>query len=96
MASISFQITLVGGTQMTKTAAVSDTDAGRLVAWALATMPTELDAQGQQIAKDGPWAVGRWIESVISETFAKVHAHEVQKASDMAAAAVQQIAVTVS
>lgn len=96
MASIEFKITFANGAVSSKTASIADADAGRLVAWALATMPTQNDAEGKPIQKSAEWAVGRWIEGTVAETFAKVSAHEKNEAAKAAAEAVQPITVNLT
>lgn len=93
MASIAFVITNTDGTQTTKTATVADSAVAQLVGWALATMPTQYDASGNPVQKDAAWAVSRWVEGVIADTFAKVNTYQTQIAADAAAATVQPIAV---
>jgi len=76
MASIAFVITMTDGTSMTRTASVSDTDVGRIVNWALNYYPTELDENKNPVPKTTQWAINRWIEAVISNSFAKITAYE--------------------
>lgn len=80
MASIAFHVTMTDGTQMSRTASVSDADVGRIIGWALAYYPTEMDAEGQPLPKTPQWAVNRWIEAIVSSSFAKVAAYEEQQA----------------
>jgi len=106
MASIAFTVTMTDGTQMSKTAQVSDADVGRLINWALGTWSAQVDAQGNvvlpldangnPIPRDGAWAVSQWIASTVTQTMTMIHLFEKQQAAQAAAAAVQPIAVTIS
>ena len=81
MASITFSVSMTDGSSTQYVAAVSDADAGRVVGWAMAYYPTELDAAGLPIEKTTQWAIKRWVEAVISSSFAKIAAYELQQAT---------------
>lgn len=96
MASIAFVVTMTDGTQMTKTASVTDADVARLLAWGMATFPAENDANGVPLARTTPWVVGRWIEATVAETFAKILSYERSEAAKTAQDAVSAIPVSIS
>ncbi len=96
MANIAFVVTMSDGTKMTKTAAVSDTEVARLVAWGVATFPTQMDASGNPIPKTTPWVVGRWIEAIVAETFWKIRGFEQANAAKVAQDAIQPINVSIT
>lgn len=66
---------------------VTDEQTGRLLAWALATFPNENGEDGQPVQRDAAWAVRRWMEGTLAETFGKVVAWETAEAAKAAAPA---------
>lgn len=86
MASIDFVVKLSSGDTFTKTAEIADGVADRLVAWALYAFPQDV-VDGNPVPRDSAWAVGKWIDDVVKQTFAKIHDYE----KDVAAAAMSSV-----
>jgi len=85
MASIAFVITNSDGSVASKTATVADADVGRFIAWGLSTFSMPNDDAGIPVSERTPsWAVNRWIELILSDAFASVHAFEIAQASAIA------------
>lgn len=77
MASIEFRVLTTSGELIKKTAAVADDDVGRLVAWAVATLSMPNDAKGAPVSeRSAEWAIGRWIEIVLSDALAATEQFE--------------------
>ncbi len=95
MASIEFRITASDGTVTTRTAAVSDQDVGRLIAWGMETFADQNDSDGRPIPKTPDWVVKRWIEDVVGTAFIAIAEHERTKAAAAAQAAIRIIPVEI-
>lgn len=91
MASIDFKITMTDGSVMTKSAAVSDPDVGRL----LAAFATKYPAP-QGVEQSAPFLVGKWIEDTVVTAMSFVQQTEASKAAAQAQAAVTMIPFTIS
>jgi len=96
MASIAFTVTMTDGTTLTRTAAVADTDVGRLLAWAADRLPQQNDASGNPLPRTTTSLVAQWIDGFVADTFARVHAYETDTAAQQAAAAIVPIGVTLT
>lgn len=91
MASIDFTVTMTDGTKMTKSAAVSDPDVGRLLAAFATKYPVP-----EGVSPDANFLVGKWIEDTVVTAMSFVQQTEAAHAAAQAQAAVTMIPFTIS
>lgn len=91
MASIDFSITKRDGSKVGRSFSASDDDVGRIITWALATLPDEMDDKGNPLSRSVDWAIGRLLEGFVAETLANVMSYEQRLAAEAASSAVKPI-----
>lgn len=91
MASIDFVVTMTDGTVITKSAAVSDPDVGRLLAAFALKYPAP-----EGTAADALFLIGKWVEDTVVSAMSFVQQTEANRASVQAAAAVTMIPFSIT